>query len=112
MIDENNLLSGLLPLLNQYGDMYIAGRIIGLINSQTKLARWIPCSKYLPEVPKGTEYDFCPEFNVTVEGATESTTLKCAPDGTWFDDYGNIYNVITWQLLPEAYQPYRKGDAG
>lgn len=49
---------------------------------------WIPCSKRLPEVPEGIEDDYCPEFNVTIKGADKATTLKYAPDGTWFDDSG------------------------
>lgn len=65
---------------------------------------WIPVSKRLPEVPEGTEDDDCPEFNVTIKGADKATTLKYAPDGTWFDDSGEVYNVIAWQLLPEAYK--------
>lgn len=68
---------------------------------------WITCSERLPDVPEGTEDEDCPEFNVTIKGAKIATTLKCAPDGTWFDEYGNIYKVIAWQPLPE---PYKKGE--
>ena len=68
---------------------------------------WIPVSERLPEVPEGTEDVYCPEFNVTIKGASKATTLKYAPDGTWFDDSGEVYNVIAWQLLPE---PYKGGD--
>lgn len=65
---------------------------------------WIPVSERLPEVPEGTEDVYCPEFNVTIKGASKATTLKYAPDGTWFDDSGEVYNVIAWQLLPEVYK--------
>ncbi|MDO5362842.1 MAG: DUF551 domain-containing protein [Eubacteriales bacterium] len=65
---------------------------------------WIPVSERLPEVPEGTEDDDCPEFNVTIKGADKATTLKYAPDGTWFDDYGEVYKVIAWKPLPEAYK--------
>lgn len=68
---------------------------------------WIPVSERIPEVPEGTEDVYCPEFNVTIKGASKATTLKYAPDGTWFDDSGEVYNVIAWQLLPE---PYKGGD--
>ena len=68
---------------------------------------WIPVSERLPEVSEGTEDVYCPEFNVTIKGASKATTLKYAPDGTWFDDSGEVYNVIAWQLLPE---PYKGGD--
>lgn len=63
---------------------------------------WI--SEGLPEVPEGTEDDDCPEFNVTIKGADKATTLKYAPDGTWFDDSGEVYRVIAWKPLPEPYK--------
>ena len=66
--------------------------------------RWIPVEERLPEVPEGTEDDYCPEFNVTIKGAVQATTLKFAPDGTWFDDFGEVYSVIAWQPLPEEYR--------
>ena len=65
---------------------------------------WIPCSERLPDVPEGIEDSECPEFNVTIKGAELATTLKYAPDGTWFNDDGEIYNVIAWQPLPEPYK--------
>lgn len=68
---------------------------------------WIPVSKRLPEVPEGTEDDDCPEFNVTIKGADKATTLKYSPDGTWFDDFGEVYNVEAWKPLPE---PYKGGE--
>ena len=73
-------------------------------NGDTKMAGWIPCSVRLPEVPEGIEDDYCPEFNVTIKGADKATTLKCAQDGTWFDDFGEVYNVIAWRPLPEPYK--------
>lgn len=66
---------------------------------------WIPVSERLPEVPEGTEDVYCPEFNVTIKDASKATTLKYAPDGTWFDDSGEVYNVMAWQPLPEPYRP-------
>lgn len=65
---------------------------------------WIPVDERLPEVPEGTEDVYCPEFNVTIKDASKATTLKYAPDGTWFDDSGEVYNVMAWQPLPEAYR--------
>ena len=65
---------------------------------------WIPCSERLPKVPEGIEDSECPEFNVTIKGAKLATTLKYAPDGTWFDDDGEIYRVIAWMPLPELYK--------
>lgn len=79
--------------------------IINGLNSEKD--DWIPCGERLPEVPEGIEDDYCPEFNVTIKGADKATTLKCAPDGTWFDDSGEVYNVIAWKPLPE---PYRAED--
>ena len=66
---------------------------------------WIPCSERLPEVPEGTEDDDCPEFNVTIKGASRAAILRCSSDGTWFDEFGHVYPVIAWQPLPEPYQP-------
>ncbi len=68
---------------------------------------WIPVSERLPEVPEGTEDADCPEFNVTIKGADKATTLKYSPDGTWFDDFGEVYNVEAWKPLPE---PYKGGE--
>lgn len=75
-------------------------RTIELINS----FNWIPVRECLPEVPEGTEDDDCPEFNVTIKGADKATTLKYAPDGTWFDDSGEVYKVVAWKPLPEPYK--------
>ena len=66
---------------------------------------WIPCSERLPEVPEGTEDDDCPEFNVTIKGASRAAILRCSSDGTWFDEFGHVYPVIAWQPLPAPYQP-------
>ena len=71
--------------------------------------RWIPVEERLPEVPEETEDDYCPEFNVMIKGAVQATTLKFAPDGTWFDDFGQVYSVIAWQPLPEPYRREGKG---
>ena len=64
---------------------------------------WIPVEERLPEVQEGLEDMYCPEFNVTTKGVTETTTLKYSWDGTWFDNNGYVYNVIAWQPLPKAY---------
>ena len=66
---------------------------------------WIPVGERLPEVPEGLADEYCPEFNVTIKGAERTTTLKYSWDGTWFDDNGNVYNVIAWQPLPAPYKP-------
>ena len=65
---------------------------------------WISVDEKLPEVQEGLEDMYCPEFNVTIKGAERATTLKYSWDGTWFDDYGTVYNVIAWQPLPERYK--------
>ena len=66
---------------------------------------WIPVEERLPDVPEGTEDDDCPEFNVTIKGASRAAILRCSSDGTWFDEFGHVYPVIAWQPLPEPYQP-------
>ena len=55
---------------------------------------WIPVEERLPEVPDDMEDEYCPEFNVTIKGASRATTLKYSPDGAWFDDSGQVYVVI------------------
>ena len=78
--------------------------------STTKITRssrdndgWIPSKKYLPKAPEME--DEYPEFNVMIEGAKTPTTLQYTHEGIWVDDYGNAYNVIAWQPLPEPYIP-------
>ena len=55
---------------------------------------WIPVEERIPEVPDDMEDEYCPEFNVTIKGASRATTLKYSPDGAWFDDSGQVYVVI------------------
>lgn len=68
---------------------------------------WIPVEERLPEVPEDIDDEDCPEFNVTIKGASETTTLKCDCDGIWFDDNGFVYPVIAWRPLLEPYKPQR-----
>lgn len=65
---------------------------------------WIQCVKRMPKVPVGAIEEEWPQFIVTIKGATESTTLRCNPEGVWSDDYGNEYEVVAWQQMPEAYK--------
>lgn len=64
---------------------------------------WIPVEERLPKAPEME--DEYPEFNVMIEGAKIPTTLQYIHEGIWVDDYGNTYNVIAWQPLPEPYIP-------
>ena len=72
---------------------------------------WISVEERMPEVDEDTEEtiedDDCPEYLVTIRGASESTVLKYSPDGAWFDENGYVYDVIAWQPLPEPYRPER-----
>lgn len=90
--------SNAIEIVSQFADKYLPGNNVG--NND-----WIPVSERLPEVPKEIEDEDCPEFNVTIKGATESTTLKYDGDGSWFDDFGYIYKVVAWQPLPKPYIP-------
>ena len=65
---------------------------------------WIPVEERLPEVPDDMEDEYCPEFNVTIKGASRATTLKYSPAGAWFDDSGQVYVVIAWRPLPDLYR--------
>lgn len=60
---------------------------------------WIPCSKRLPLIPEGENE----KFIATTNGIDGSGVLNCDSHGTWYDDDGNIYDVIAWQMLPEPY---------
>lgn len=62
---------------------------------------WIRCANRMPKVPVGAVEEEWPQFIVTIKGATESTTLRCNPEGIWSDDFGNEYEVTAWQQLPE-----------
>lgn len=64
---------------------------------------WIPVEERMPEAPEME--DEYPEFNVMIEGAKTPTTLQYTHERIWVDDYGNVYNVIAWQPLPEPYIP-------
>ena len=97
-------------------DGYASGFIKGLKKSEKIIRKhmndgWIPVDEQLPEVDADIEEtiedDDCPEYNVTIRGALESTTLKYNPSGAWFDDNGNVYDVIAWRPLPEPYRPER-----
>ena len=91
MYEVADLVDDLIEIVKQEAEQYNNG--------------WIPCSERLPEVPEGTEDDDCPEFNVTIKGASRAAILRCSSDGTWFDEFGHIYPVIAWQPLPAPYQP-------
>lgn len=73
-------------------------------------SQWTPVEDRLPEVDVDVEEiiedDDCPEYIVTVDGASESTVLKYSPDGTWFDENGYTYNVVAWRPLPSPYRPW------
>lgn len=100
-----------------FGDEYNAG-----IKDMAKMAKkiikkhmndgWIPVEERLPEVDEDTEEtiedDDCPEYIVTIRGASESTTLKYSPDGTWFDQNGYVYDVIAWRPMLDVYRPADK----
>ena len=93
------------------GQIRMAERIEEIIRKHMNDG-WIPVEERLPEVDEDTEEtiedDYCPEYIVTIRGASESTVLKYSPNGTWFDDNGNAYDVIAWRPLPESYRPKRR----
>lgn len=108
MIDEKKLIDAIETYAKDKTDIgYWYDRLWGMrmaieiINQQLKVGEWIPCSERLPEVPEDTDDEDCPEFNVMIKGASIATTLKYSPDGAWFDDLGQVYEVIVWMPLPE-----------
>uniref|UniRef100_UPI00402A93A8 Lar family restriction alleviation protein n=1 Tax=[Ruminococcus] torques TaxID=33039 RepID=UPI00402A93A8 len=112
MIDEKKLIAEIREKIypEKFGErcnsLDVIYAILQLIDEQPKVNEWIPCSERLPEVPEDTDDKDCPEFNVMIEGASIATTLKYSPDGAWFDDLGQVYEVIMWMPLPEPW----KGD--
>lgn len=104
MIDEKKLIESFRASLNTGRETFNIDLIVECIEAQPQVGDWIPCSEQLPEVPEGTDDDECPEFNVMIKGDNRATTLRCTPDGTWFDEFGYVYPVIFWQPLPEPYK--------
>lgn len=108
-------LSAIYHKLRLYEDTGITPDEFEIINQEyTRMARelsilrgrnqWIPASVELPDVPIGTEDDKCPEFIVMIKDSCCATTLRYAPDGAWFDDSGEVYEVVAWMPLPESYK--------
>lgn len=111
MIDEKKLIEVIETYAKDKTDIgYWYDRLWGMrmaieiINQQPKVGEWIPCSERLPKVPQNIDDDDCPEFNVMIKGASAATTLKYSPDGAWFDDLGQVYEVIAWMPLPEPWK--------
>lgn len=68
---------------------------------------WIPVEESLPEEPQNgmQGMDELPEYIVMIDGADQSTVLRYAGDGEWYDSVTqDFYKVIAWQPLPEPYQ--------
>ncbi|WP_053768827.1 hypothetical protein [Sellimonas intestinalis] len=97
-------------ILNGYSQGYEDGTdnfynvMVDIIHKHMGNDGWIPVEERLPEVPDDMEDEYCPEFNVTIKGASRATTLKYSPDGAWFDDSGQVYVVIAWRPLPDLYR--------
>ena len=110
MIDEKKLIREMREKIRpeRFGErcnpLDVIYGMLQLIDEQPKVGEWIPCSERLPEVPEYTDDKDCPEFNVMIEGASIATTLKYSPDGAWFDDLGQVYEVIMWMPLPEPWE--------
>ena len=112
MIDEKKLIEKIKnamkeDLFNGYTPDAVLHEVYCMISDTPKQGEWIPCSERLPEVPEDTDDKDCPEFNVMIKDASIATTLKYSPDGAWFDDLGQVYEVIVWMPLPEPW----KGDS-
>ncbi len=115
MINEKKLLENLIPLLNEHGDMYFAGRIIGMIDSQPKIGGWIPCSERLPEegqrVLATHEGGINPNRQVIEHFFHNGEFLNNWDMDTDFKSptFGQRYmgDIIAWQPLPE---PYKEGE--
>ena len=97
MIDEKKLKKELREKIcpEKFGErcnsLDVIYALLQLIDEQPKVTEWIPCSERLP-------------FNVMIKGASIATTLKYSSDGAWFDDLGQVYEVIVWMPLPEPWK--------
>ena len=103
MIDEKRLIEELRPILNEHGDMYLAGRVLGTIDMQPQADKWIPCSERLPS--KNIE------VLVTVEeiDGGKYTKTSWLQEEQWAIKKTPLEpKVIAWQPLP---QPYKKEGA-
>lgn len=74
-----------------------------LIDAQSTVYKWIPIAEKLPNEPKRDVE--IKEYNVTIFGSMECTTLAYIGQGEWHDENENRYNVIAWMPLPESYRP-------
>ena len=111
MIDEKKLLEALVPILDECGDMYLAGRIAGCIMAQPKISLenktsdnmnsscsgqvWIPVSERLPEA------------NQMVLATEKDSVILCCyefVDGYGYCFYGSHGEVIAWMPLPKPYE--------
>ena len=100
MIDEKKLIEDLIPLLNEYDDMILSGRIIGIIDRQPKVGGWIPVSERLPEEPNN--------YEVTVDLGSEqltNTVYYSMQEGRW-STYENY--VTAWR--ERLSEPYKAGE--
>lgn len=84
-------------------------RSVWLLDDVIESFRWIPVSEQLPEDPSEEEmednYINCPEYIVTIKGATESTALYYIGDGYWWDyETDTTYDVVAWMSMPESYR--------
>ena len=109
-IDEKKLLDNMFPLLNSHGDMYFAGRVVGLVNSQPKTDGWIACEDRLPEdgvdVLVWYEYFRYGEYNRLFQTTGISFTYNGEWSGFVNGSSGwNQLSILAWQPLPEPYKP-------
>ena len=99
-----------LKRLSEYEDTDLAPREILDLKKNMNNA-WTPVEERLPEVDADIEEtiedDDCPEYIVTIDGASEAAVLKYSPDGTWFDENGYTYDVVAWRPLPGPYRPWK-----
>ena len=105
LISRQTLLDDFRNTITENSDTFDWLNMIARQPTVNKGDGWIPVEERMPEAPEME--DEYPEFNVMIEGAKTPTTLQYSHDGVWVDDYGNVYNVIAWQPLPEPYHPER-----
>ena len=133
MIDEKKLIEELIPILNEHGDMYLAGKILGMIDMQPSACfdctrrkwymkgyqdglnagKWISVEETLPE---SYEYVLVWCKGNFICGTHEGEETQWYGIGVVYDNKWAIYQckdiknieVIAWRFLPD---PYKKEGA-
>lgn len=101
MIDEKLLLEAIRKRSCAFGDE-ILDWVEYLIESQPKVAEWIPCSERLPQ--RQDSENTILKMYIT-QSRHEIVRIGFVDEnGIWRNEHGNRMFVIAWQPLPQPYK--------